>query len=188
VPAILKTLQGPLASNEAFEDLEALLAVDRGTAKELMEICQRTKNAMVQIERLLLSADRAGQQARVLVVDGDQTFAMRARRELQKHVKSVWLANSCSEALVRIDGNVSCAAINVALPDGSGIELSAALRRRYPRLACVFTVGAEASAPSAVIDGRDIVVPRTSGLRHLSVAVLKALPPDDSAAAPPLAV
>jgi CheY-like chemotaxis protein len=181
VPAALKTLQGPLASLSAFDDVDSLIAVDRDTAKALLEVCHRTREAMLRVESILSNAHRAGECARVLVVDAVQGFTMRARRELQKHVRSVWIAHSCSQALVRVDANVSCAAINVELPDGSGVELSRRLRRQYPDLACVFTASEGVSLPEALRGDGAPIVPRTSGLRHLSIAVLKALPADDAA-------
>jgi len=94
-------------------------------------------------------------------------------------VKSVWIAHSYSQALVRVDANVSCAAINIDLPDGSGIELSRRLRRQYPDLACVLTASDGASLPEANRGDGTAIVPQTSGLRHLSIAVLKALPEHD---------
>jgi len=69
VPAALKTLQGPLSSLGAFDDVDSLLAVDRDTARALLEVCHRTRDAMARVESILSSASRAGERARVLVVD-----------------------------------------------------------------------------------------------------------------------
>jgi CheY-like chemotaxis protein len=173
-PAALKTLMGALAQPHAFDGMETLIALKKSAVGPVLEICQRTREALGQVERFL-QAGRAGEQARILVVDGDRAFMTRAQKELKKYVRSVRVARSCEEARKRIDAQISCAVIELDLDDGYGPHLASELKRRYPDIHCVLMTAKNASGIDDGVSSTLPLVLKSSGLREVVVAVLFAL-------------
>jgi hypothetical protein len=175
VPAVVKTLRGPLASDAAFDGIETLLAVDEVTAKQLMEVCRKTRVALDRIEDTLRIAGAVGRHQRVMVIDESGAFTARAQKELRKYVRSVRVAHSCEQALQRIDAQIACVAISLHLPDGCALQLSGSLKARYPQLRCVYTTRVPRSELAQELRSAFPLVTLTSGLRLLATVVLDAL-------------
>jgi CheY-like chemotaxis protein len=173
-PPVLKTLR-PLAAENAFEGVDDLIALDRNTATDVLNICRRAREMLERVESVLLTSSIAAQTARILVVDSNQAFTARARRELRKHVRSVRLAHSFAQALLQADEHVACAAINVQLDDGSGVELSNQLLSSFPSLQVVFLTSVRPHLLPVEAKAAHPIIPKTSGLRPLTVAILAAL-------------
>ncbi|HEY3235158.1 MAG TPA: hypothetical protein VGJ84_10585 [Polyangiaceae bacterium] len=172
-PSINKTLSA-LAAARAFEGAEALLAVDKKTAKALLGICDRALEEIERAKRNLRVAVSERPSVRVLLVDGDRAFLARARLVLRQQDCAVRNAHSCKEALVQVDSETRLAVINLVLPDGSGEELSQRLIELHPKLEWFFmTDKAVPARATNALNGKP-VVRKSSGLWPLRVALAKA--------------
>ncbi len=175
VPPILKTLKGPLATPEAFDGIEGLTTLDLATASNLLEVCARIRASMDQAIAALKMAGQLGRQARIMIVDSDPMFASRAKRLLRHHVRSVRIAHTSSQAVLRVDRQISCAVINLHLSDGCGYELSRRLLEAVPQLDCVFVSSTKRSELPESLRHVQPLVMKTSGLRDLAAAILSAI-------------
>ena len=178
---ILRTLTRELASEHAFEGTDSLLALDRRTATKLLSICGRAQRELNRVERTLKYVASEQQRIRLLVVDGNETFAFRAQRQLRHHARVIRVAHSCTEALAQVDAQTVCAVIELFLPDGCGLELSRALVRRHPGLRCIFLTARQRAALPVRFQGVEPLVVKTSGLHPLRAAIAKVLAPQGHA-------
>jgi CheY-like chemotaxis protein len=174
-PQVIRTLRGALASEHAFDGSDALLGLDRRSARTLLEVCTRAQAELKGVERLLKHAASDRPRARVLLVDGSPGFAYRAQQQLRRHGCAVRLAHSAAEALAQIQPDTLCAVIELFLPDGCGVELSMRLKQEHAQLRCIFVTSQRKDLLPEVLRDVEPLVYKSSGLSPLRVALAKTL-------------
>jgi CheY-like chemotaxis protein len=174
-PRVLRTLRTLSRVRGAFEGMDALLALDRSTATHLLNVCREAREDLDRAERSLARAAAGHSRLRVLLVDRDRVFSLRAQRQLRSQASMIRIAGSASEALSVSSGSISCAIINLFLPDGCGLDLSERLRERQPGVRCLFLTTVGRSDLPARLQQAEPLIPKTSGLSALKVALVKVL-------------
>lgn len=171
----LKTVTRLLNADSAFDGMDSLLSLDPSTAQRLLASCERARKELERAEELLngVAARRKGPRAQILLVDPDPVFVTRAQSHLRRQRYAVRTATTCKEALGTLEPRTRCAVIAMALPDGSGVDLSTQMRAALPSLHCVLTTVRHHGA----FEIRECppVVRKTSGLLELRIELAKAL-------------
>lgn len=100
---------------------------------------------------------------RILLVDDDQSMRLALRRALDREGYCVFEAGNGLEALKQIDTHpVDLVITDIIMPDSEGIELTFALRKRYPEVPVIAMSGGGEWAPEPYL-----AIARTAGAAHI---------------------
>lgn len=100
---------------------------------------------------------------RILLVDDDQSMRLALRRALDREGYSVIEAGDGREALKQIDTHpVDLVITDIIMPESEGIELTFALRKRYPAVPVIAMSGGGEWAPEPYL-----AIARTAGAAHI---------------------
>jgi two-component system response regulator RegA len=127
----------------------------------------------------------ASETASLLIVDNDRPLVGRLRRDLEARGYAVAAAETLAEGLQHLQLRApDCVILEARLPDGSGLELIAALRRRRPEARAVVLTGFGniANAVAAIKGGASDYLSKPVDLEDLH-AVLRG----EAAMRPPIA-
>ncbi len=131
--------------------LEVDSAPGRGTTVRVHLPCHEAVPEVAAAPPSTVGAVRAGPAGRgvVLLVDDEAALLRLGERALSRAGWGVVAVAGAAEAMAALEGGavVPCAAVvDLALPDGDGLALVDALRRRWPGLPAVLTSGYDTAA------------------------------------------
>lgn len=170
----LRAIKGLLAAEGSLENCESLLRLAPQAANELLDGLRRIQPWMARVETVLSQAASPIGQARVLLVHENRPFALRLRRYLLVHVRSIRLAHSHAAAVRLVEADTSCAIIHFSLPGRPAEKLCEALRRVRRELPCIFIVsrGEPRPHPLAPANSSVLVTSRLADVREAVVNVV----------------